>query len=136
MPDKRGYIFLGATEESTELAVPYPSVGSAAFSSEEPMSGENNANGVYVSQAIGETRFRQEIGWERIEAEKWWELSSFLEDCGSEVFCRFFNHMTGKWQVKKFLWSGRACSPVMVDVETGKPKYYRDAGFTLESIGE
>ncbi len=134
---KAGFIYIGTEQYETNLAVPYPSVGSAEFSAEAQYLTERNANGITVRQRISEPIFKQKIGWDKIGAEQWWELTRFFDKHGDAFWCSYFDYTLGEWKTKRFIKSSEvSAQPMRVDAKTGIPEYFTSAGFTIESIGD
>lgn len=133
---RTGFIYIGISKDSFDLAVPYPSVGGAAFEAAAEYQTERNSNGVTVRQRISAPIIKQEISWERIGADQWYEIARFFDENGDAFWCRYFDYTTGEWREKRFVKGAMKCSPMRVDPKTGKPDYFTDAGFSIESIGD
>ena len=128
------FIYIGSTEDVQNIAVPEPSVGQLNFSETVNELQATNANGVKVSHQIGEAVMTQEIGWDIITAAKWWELGQFFRNNGTVFWCRFFDHNTGEWRLKRFRRGDLSADLLLIDAD-GNPEYY-SASFRIESIGD
>lgn len=133
---KTGFIYIGTEEWETNLSVPYPSVGSAVFSAQAQYLTERNANGITVRQRISAPIYKQKIGWGKIGAEQWWELTRFFDKHGDAFWCKYFDYTLGEWKTKRFIKGEVSAQPMRVDAKTGIPEYFTDAGFEIESIGD
>ncbi len=129
------YIYIGNSPDALNLEIPFPTVGDIVFQTKENSVKERNANGVLVGQKTAEDTIIQTIGWTYIEVEKWWEINEFFQKNGDVFYCKFFNQNIGEWQIKKFWRGDTSCSLLLLD-ENGKPEYYEDANFEIESVGE
>lgn len=129
------YVYVGGSEGTLNIQVPFPTVGDLTFQVTENVKSELNANGVEVRQRIGEEILTQHLEWGMIESEKWWEINRFFQKNGNVFYCKFFNHNIGEWQVKRFRKNDTSCDLMLVTNE-GNVECYENAGFDIVSIGE
>jgi hypothetical protein len=129
-------MYIGTDEAAADIVLPYPSTGGAGFEKETMYEQTRNANGVLVGHQVGRPVVRQEVNWDRIGTEQWYAVAQFFEENGDAFWARYFDYSKGEWVTKRFVKSALRASPAHVDRTTGKPGYFTDAGFSLESIGE
>lgn len=133
------YLYLGTSAATSQtaysVAVPYPSQDAAVFSTSRMVNAGRNANGAMVGQMVGRPIDKQQLGWQRIEREKWWELQRFFTDGNFIFYCCYFDHSTGLWRTRRFYLGDVQATPVKVGAD-GKPLYYRDAKCNIIDCGE
>jgi hypothetical protein len=133
---KTGFMYIGTSAERLDLALPYPSTGGAGFEKETMYEQTRNANGVLVGQQLGKPVVRQDISWDRIGPTQWYAVMRFFEENGDAFYARYYDYSAGGWVTKRFVKSAVHANPMRVDPATGRPAYFADAGFSIESIGE
>lgn len=135
MPTNR-FIRYGTTFDSLTHALPFPTKGKALFQTERMVEGGRNANGVLVAQEVGRSLDKQNMGWDKIKPEIWWEFNNFLEDHGMFFCVEFFNYNLGKLQRKRFYAGNPQCDPFNVDPITLKPELIENAQVNIIDTGE
>ena len=84
---------------------------------------------------VGRSVDKQELGWQTISPQLWWEMNRWFEDGHFTFYCHYFSHNLGRWETRMFYLSDVKCSPVNVDAATGMPEYYEDASFSVVDCG-
>lgn len=131
-----GFIKYGSSHSNLIYTLPFPTMGKALFQTERLVDAARNANGVVVGQQVGRSLDKQNMGWTRIEPEKWWEFNNFLESHGMFFSVEFFNYNLGVLQRKRFYASNPQCEPVNVNRITLKPEYLENAQVNIIDTGE
>lgn len=133
------FLYLGSTPSTNTqnyaVAVPFPSEGKAAFETSRMIDSARNANGEIVGRQIGRSIDKQNMAWDVLPREKWWEMNRWFEQGHFTFYCHYFNHNLGCWQTKLFYLGDVKTSPFLVDPESGEPAFYRDAGFNVIDCG-
>lgn len=129
------FIYFGTAPGNYSLALPFPSIGKAVFETERTVDAGRNANNVVVGQMVGRPINKQNMGWDRIPAAKWWEINQWLEANGMFFWCRYFAHDVGQWRERQFYCGNVSCEPRDVNPDTGMPTYYVDATFNIIDSG-
>ena len=126
---KRTFMYWGKTADTCTFGIPYPSSG--IFESARTVTLSDSASGEVVGQLVGRTRHKQNMTWNVLDRDTWWEMNNWLEenisDKGFSFYCRYFNFNTGKWQTKQFYAGNPTCTPFGVnsdetDDDFGMPK--------------
>lgn len=132
------FMQIGTSSTNLTLEVPYPSIGQGVFLTSRMVDSGRNANGAVVGQMVGRSVDKQSMGWSAISCEKWWEINRFLEDNGLFFYCRYFNHNTGEWKVRRFYAGDPQVEPRNLDPETQVPRdgVYYNATLNVIDCGE
>lgn len=132
-----GFIYLGAEPDTDKsnyaIAVPYPTKG--PFTSTNQVDGARNAQGTFIGRVVGRTMDKQEMTWQVISCEAWWELNRWLENGHFTCYVHYFNHNMGQWMTRLFYISDRKVEPTMIDPGTGEAAYYRNASVNVIDCG-
>ena len=133
-----GFLYLGegpdTGPQNYAVAVPYPDQG--PFSTSRRVDSARSATGELVGRMVGRSLDKQELHWQQIGCQQWWAMNRWFEAGHFTFYCRYFNHNLGLWQTRRFYLSDVKCSPDLVDPGTGRPAFYRDAGFSVIDCGE
>lgn len=139
MRTERGFLYLGATAATSStdytVKVPYPKAGGAAFETSRMVDAARNANGSMVGRQIGRSLAKQNLAWDIIPCEVWWEMNRFFEAGHFTFYCCFFDFNLGEWKTRLFYVSDVKVSPGLVDAGSGEVKYLRDASFNVIDCG-
>ena len=137
--DRTAYLYLGASpdtdRERYSVAVPYPSMGGAAFETQRMVDSARNGNGELVGRMVGRSVHKQSLTWAKISCEKWWEMNRWFEDGHFTFYCHLFNHNLGRWETRLYYLGDVKTNPYLVDEATGEPAFYRDASFNVIDCG-
>lgn len=117
------------------VAVPFPSEGKAAFETSRFVDAARNANGEVVGRMVGRSIDKQNMSWQRISHEKWWEMNRFFESGHFTFYCCYFSHNLGVWQTRLFYLGDVRANPIRIDPNTGVPAYYVDASCNVIDCG-
>ena len=133
-----GFLYLGEGPDvgpaNCGVRVPWPDKG--PFSTVRMVDSARNALGEMVGRQVGRSLDKQELSWQCIESEAWWQLCRWLEAGHFTFYCRYFSHLLGTWQVRRFYLGDISCTPDAIDPKTGKPAFYRDAELSVIDCGE
>lgn len=129
------FIQLGTSPTPMLLTIPYPTKGKALFETSRFVDSQRNANGVVVGQQVGRSIDKQNMSWDKLSAEKWWEINRFFEENGMFQYCRYFSHNLGEWKIRLMYCSDFKCDPGVVDSSTGYPKEYTNCSFNVIDCG-
>lgn len=137
--ERVGFLYLGSSPITSRsdyaIALPYPTVGSAAFETSRMVDSARNANGEMVGRQIGRSVSKQNMGWSRISCEKWWEFNRWIEAGHFTFYCHYFNFNMGRWETRLFYVGDFKASPGPVDPDTGMPAYLVDASVNVIDCG-
>lgn len=137
--EKTAYLYLGASPATSRtdyaVTVPCPSAGKAAFETSRMVDSARNASGELVGRMVGRSLHKQNLAWERIACEKWWEMNRWFEQGHFTFYCHLFNHNLGRWETRLFYLGDVKTNPFLVDPGTGEPRFYRDASFNVIDCG-
>ncbi len=137
--DDTAYLFLGADARTSRtnyaLTVPYPSAGKAGFTTSRMVNSARNAKGTLVGRMVGRSLHKQELGWDKISCQKWWELNRWFEQGHFTFYCHLFNHNLGRWETRLFYLGDVKTQPCRICPQTGEPAYYRNASFSVIDCG-
>lgn len=139
MAGRTGFIYLGSSaatsRENYALALPYPTLGSAAFETSRFVDSARNANGELVGRQVGRSICKQSMGWAKLPCADWWALNRWVEQGHFTFYCHYFNFNLGQWETKLFYAGDLKCQPGLVDKATGAPAYISDASFNVIDCG-
>lgn len=137
------FMFWGTDGKNFPLAVPYPSSGS--FESARTVETQNSANGEVVGQLVGRRRDKQNMTWNVMDCEKWWEINNWIdgnmENGGAfSFYAKYFNFNLGKWMVHTCYVGNPVCTPFAIDsdedsTEFGMPKYLLNCTLNVIDCG-
>lgn len=130
------FMYWGAAKGATDVAIPFPSVGGAAFLTSRNVDAGRNANGVVVGQMVGRPVDKQEMSWAALPCEKWWEMNRWITDNGMFFWCHYFNHNLGRWMDRRFYCGDFSCMPALVNPQTGIPDRYEKCSVNVIDMGE
>ena len=143
LPMNAKFMYWGTSQNNLTLAVPYPSSG--AFESARTVTTQESSNGEIVAQLVGRTRDKQNMKWNVMDCEKWWEINNWLEDniiSGGifSFYCKYFNFNLGKWQVHQCYVGNPSCTPFAVNSDEtseqfGMPRFLRDCTLNVIDCG-
>lgn len=132
------FLYIGAEANTSKtnyaVAVPYPSEGMAGFATSRMVSAGRNADGAMVGQLVGRAVDKQQLGWQRITCEKWWQLHRWFTDGHFTFYCHYFDHNCGVWRTRLFYLGDVSVNPYNVE-QSGAGRYYRDARFSVIDCG-
>ena len=93
LKENKGFIYLGATPQTDRsnyaIAAPYPTQGKAPFTTSRMVDSARNAQGTMVGRMVGRSVDKQELGWQTISPELWWEMNRWFED-NHFTFCLLY----------------------------------------------
>lgn len=135
---KPGFMYLGTVSNTFDLVVPFPTSGTFE-TSRKAQTGEAS-DGSIVAQMIGRSRDKQNMSWEVMDCNKWWEINNWLETNGMFFYCRYFNFNRGIWQTKRFYSESPTCEPYRpcgntLSANYGMPEYLRNCTLTVIDMG-
>ena len=119
----RNFMYWGTSADSQPFAVPCPSVEATQFQAEQFTDDLRNAYGELVTTEIGRRQNKQNLYWNVLDTDLWWEMNQFILDNGMFFWCRYFDFNVGVWRVRRFYAGPSTCQPHMVDAVTHKPRY-------------
>lgn len=132
-----GYLFLGETIATSRtnfsIKIPHPSVGGAAFETNRMVDAGRNAKGELIGRMVGRSISKQNLSWDKIPRETWWQINRWFEDGHYTFYCHYFNHNTGTWETRLFYLGDVSTNPVKIT--DGLPKYYENASFSVIDCG-
>lgn len=134
------FLYLGATPEEAQdpdkaRRVPFPSEGKATFETSRMVDSARNARGEMVGRQIGRSVHKQNMEWDVMPCETWWELNRWFDEGHFTFYCHYFNHNLGQWDTKLFYLGDVKTNPFLVDPKTGAPAFYRGASFNVIDCG-
>lgn len=133
-----GFLYLGESPDigpgHCGVRMPWPDKG--PFSNVRMVDAARNALGEMVGRQVGRSLDKQELAWDTIKSRDWWKLNQWLDAGHFTFYCRYFSHVLGHWQVRRFYLGDISCTPDCVDPVTGEPAFYRDATLSLIDCGE
>lgn len=131
------YLYLGdgpdTGPQSYAVAVPYPD--KSPFTTSRMVDAARNSLGQMVGRVVGRSLDKQELHWQAIDCRAWWQLNRWFEAGHFSFYCHYFNHNLGRWETRRFYLGDVKCSPELVNPATGRPAFYRDAGFSVIDCG-
>lgn len=140
---KEGFMFWGVDKNNLDLSIPYPHSG--AFESARTVETQDSANGEVVGQMVGRRRDKQNMKWNVMDCEKWWQINRFIDENmkggqGFSFYCRYFNFNLGKWMTHKCYVGNQTCTPFGINSdqdsdEFGMPTYIRDCSVNVIDCG-
>lgn len=132
------FMQIGTSPSNLTLQIPYPTIGKGIFQTSRMVDAGRNASGAVIGQMVGRSIDKQNMGWNVISCEKWWEINQFLEANGLFFYCRYFNHNLGEWKVRKFYAGDPQVEPRNLDPETQIPRdgVYYNATLNVIDCGE
>lgn len=133
------FLYLGTGYSGTELtgsvlAVPFPSEG--AFETQRAVDAARNAQNVVIGQMVGRSADKQNMKWNVLPRQKWWEMNRWIEANGMFFWCKYFSHNVGKWMIRRFYVGNISASPAFIDANTGLPAFYLNCTFNVIDTGE
>lgn len=135
MPSDIGFIYLGASETSTDFAVPAPF--NAPFESEWAYDGTRNAVNILRGQFVGRQIDKQSCTWSLIKKEDWWALNKFRIANKNIFWCKYFNHNLGEWKIRRFYTGNPKVDLSNINKSTGAPfTHYKNASMNFIDTGE
>ena len=142
------YIIIG-TDENLNNSLKLPVPNSLPFSNEFMAEAERNADGTMAIQQIGRTQYVTEIKWSSLPNRTWWDINNWFETYGYVFYMKYFNHATGKIQIRRFYRGNISKATPSTTTETiqvkdenyqtvscNVPKRYKDCGFNIIDMGE
>lgn len=136
---QEGFLYLAASPQVSrtryDVAVPYPTRGSAAFETTRMVDAGRSANGALVGRMVGRACDKQSMAWSVMDCGQWWALNRFLEAGNFTFYCHYFNFNLGVWSTRLFYAGDVKCSPGLVDAGTGAPRQIRDASLNVIDCG-
>lgn len=132
---ERTFMYWGTTAANQPFAVPYPSIDSTAFESEQFVDSLRNANGELVTTMIGRRQNKQNLYWAVLDTDMWWEINQFILNNGMFFYCRYFDFDVGMWRVRQFYCGPSTAQPYMVDARTHKPRFMRECTLNVIDRG-
>lgn len=130
------WIKIGIRENNWTLVLPPCSASGAAFSSEYFTDGSRNADGVFRGTEVGRTIDKQNISFDIILSEKWWEIQNWFENNGKTFFAEYMNYRLGTKMVRKFYLGNVSQEPHIIDPITGKPQFMKNCTMNIIDVGE
>lgn len=135
---KPGFMYLGATPETTSQEVPMPA-GNNTFKTSYNWQTQQSADGSIVGQQKGRSRSTQDMTWGFMDCDTWWNLNQWIEQNGMCFFARYFNFNFGTWQTRQFYVESISCVPYRPAAQTsqthGEPMYLKDCKFVVYDMG-
>lgn len=137
--DRTGFLYLGTSpdtdREHYSIAMPYPTVGRAVFETSRMVDSARNANGALVGRQVGRSVAKQNMAWDKIDCEKWWEFNRWIENNHFTFYCHYFDFNLGYWRTNLFYVGDIKCTPGPVSTETGLPVYLSSASVNVIDCG-
>lgn len=137
--EKLGFLYWGSgpetNRENYEVAVPYPTLGSALFETSRMVDSARNARGEMVGRQVGRSIDKQSMGWSKLSREVWWAMNRWIEAGHFTFYCHYFNMNLGRWETRLFYISDLKAMPGPVDPVTGEPEYLSDASANVIDCG-
>ena len=79
--------------------------GKAPFTTSRMVDSARNAQGTMVGRMVGRSVDKQELGWQTISPQLWWEMNRWFEDGHFTFYCHYFSHNLGRWETRMFYLS-------------------------------
>jgi len=130
------FMYWGRSKGDQDMAVPFPSLGSAPFVTSRNVDAGRNVKGVVVGQQVGRSISKQSMTWKALPCEKWWEMNRWIEQNGMFFWCHYFDHNLGRWEDRRFYCGDFTCNPFAVEPDTGIPRFYLDCSVNVIDTGE
>lgn len=130
------WIKIGISPTSLNLILPPCSGDSGTVDSEYFVDGGRNANGIFIGTEIGRMIDKQQVKFDILPAEKWWEIQNWFENHSKTFYAEFFNYRLGRKMVRKFYLGNVSGQPAQVDSRTGIPKYMKNCVMNIIDVGE
>ena len=134
-----GFLYWGSSSatsrENYEIAVPYPTLGSALFETSRMVDSARNARGEMVGRQVGRSIDKQNMAWSKLSCEVWWRMNRWIEAGHFTFYCHYFNFNLGRWETRLFYVSDMKCSPYLIDPASGMPDFVTDASVNVIDCG-
>lgn len=139
---RESYIVIGTGVSGDTLtdALVLPVPISVPSADEFLANAERNTNGVMVIQEIGRTQYKASLSWNRLPAQKWWEINRWFQDNGYVFYMKYFSHTDGRVKINKFyrgnIEQGNPSPQNVLQDGLLVPKYYTGCGFNVIDMGD
>lgn len=133
-PDRQ-FMYWGVSPDALDFAIPYPSVGHAAFETQRGVDSARNTSWEVVATQLGRPSDKQNMEWTVLDPEIWWDMNRWLEANGMFFWCRYFSFNTGEWRVRRFYCGDVSAEPFMLNIRTGLPKYMLNCKLNVIDCG-
>ena len=112
----------------------------APFATEYFADAGRNSVGTMLLQQIGRDQYRSRIAWAKMKNTTYWKMNRWFEMFGYVFYAKYFNHTTGKVQIKRFYKGspGEATPSTTQEIINGVsvPKTYHNVELSLIDMGE